>query len=164
MPQQLKYIDTPIGKMAAVADEHAVLSLAFADCQQIQPVPTNISQGTKAILDLLESELLSYFAGNLRKFKTPIRLLGTRFQQLAWNSLIGIPYGETKSYKEQAKVIERSSAYRAVANANGKNNLAIIVPCHRIINSSGALGGYNGEIWRKKWLLEHERSFLCLKT
>lgn len=160
LQQFLKYIDTPIGQVVTVADKHSLHLLAFADCKQI---PTNIPEGTTAILDLLESELLSYFAGNLREFKTPIRLLGTTFQQLVWNSLIGIPYGETKSYKKQAKVIERSGAYRAVANANGKNKLAIIVPCHRIINSTGTLGGYSGEPWRKKWLLEHERSFLGLK-
>lgn len=98
-----------------------------------------------------------YFSGKLRQFNTPTHLIGSPFQKKAWLALIDIPYGETRSYLQQAKVIGNPSAYRAVANANGANQLAIVVPCHRIINANGELGGYGGGVNRKQWLLEHER-------
>ncbi len=99
----------------------------------------------------------AYFKGKLREFNTPIHLMGTSFQAQVWNQLLKIPYGETRSYLEQAKAIKKETAYRAVANANGANQLAIIIPCHRIINNNGKLGGYGGGTEKKKWLLEHEK-------
>jgi O-6-methylguanine DNA methyltransferase len=84
---------------------------------------------------------------------------GSPFQKLVWNELLNIPYGETRSYLEEANAIGKPTSYRAVANANGANKLAIIIPCHRIINNNGEIGGYGGGIARKKWLLEHETRY-----
>jgi O-6-methylguanine DNA methyltransferase len=95
------------------------------------------------------------FDRTLQDFKTSVQLLGSPFQKLVWNELVSIPYGQTRSYLEQA--IKKQAAYRAVANANGANQIAIVIPCHRIINSNGKLGGYSGGISRKKWLIEHEK-------
>ena len=106
---------------------------------------------------LIENELRFYFEGTLTEFKTPTHLLGSPFQQLVWRELLRIPCGQTRSYLEQAGAIGRHKAYKAVANANGANQLAVIIPCHRIINSNGSLGGYGGGLARKQWLLDHEQ-------
>ncbi len=98
-----------------------------------------------------------YFNGTLKKFNTSIYLSGSEFQKLVWQDLTNVPYGETRSYFTQAKLIGMERSYRAVANANGANKFAIIIPCHRIINNNGELGGYGSGLDRKKWLIEHER-------
>lgn len=100
----------------------------------------------------------SYFEGKLKEFKTSLNLLGCPFQKLVWEELISIPYGTIRNYMAQAEAIGKNKAYRGVANANGANQLAIVIPCHRIINSNGDLGGYGGGIARKQWLIEHEKS------
>lgn len=117
-----------------------------------------IIPGKIAPIESIEKELTVYFDGTLKTFKTPTFLLGSPFQQSVWHALCQIPYGSTKSYAEQAEAIGKSTATRAVANANGTNQLAIIIPCHRIITSNGDLGGYGGGIARKQWLLQHEKS------
>ena len=101
-------------------------------------------------------QLIQYFNGELRKFELPLNQPGTKFQQGVWNDLLTIPYGKTISYLDLAKMTGDKNATRAVANANGKNNIAIIVPCHRVIGSNRELTGYAGGLWRKKWLLELE--------
>jgi methylated-DNA-[protein]-cysteine S-methyltransferase len=100
--------------------------------------------------------LIQYFNGQRRTFDLPLHQPGTAFQQDVWNILTQIPFGKTISYLELARQTGDSKATRAVANANGKNNIAIIVPCHRVIGSNKELIGYAGGLWRKKWLLEHE--------
>jgi AraC family transcriptional regulator of adaptative response/methylated-DNA-[protein]-cysteine methyltransferase len=107
-------------------------------------------------INSIEQELVLYFNGELEKFKTPIVLWGTPFQKRVWQELIQIPFGETRSYAEIAQAIGQPSAYRAVANANGANKLCIIVPCHRVINTGGGLGGYGAGVSRKEYLLKHE--------
>lgn len=107
----------------------------------------------------IEQELKKYFEGRLGKFTTPLFLLGSPFQKKVWNELLKIPYGTTRSYAAQAVSMGEPKATRAVANANGANQLAIVIPCHRIINSNGALGGYGGGIARKEWLLQHESKY-----
>ena len=104
-------------------------------------------------------KLKSYFEGKLKKFETPLFLLGSPFQKKVWQALLKIPYGTTRSYAAQAVSMSEPKATRAVANANGANQLAIVIPCHRIINSNGALGGYGGGIARKEWLLQHEAKY-----
>jgi methylated-DNA-[protein]-cysteine S-methyltransferase len=101
-------------------------------------------------------QLIQYFQGERRIFELPINQHGTAFQQEVWSELMTIPYGKTISYLELARKTGDLKATRAVANANGKNNVAIIVPCHRVIGSNRELVGYGGGLWRKKWLLEHE--------
>lgn len=161
------WLDTPLGTMVAIADENALYLLEFIDGRGIELEVERLKLRTKSCLVLgtsapiatIERELNAYFAGNLQTFTTPIVLLGSPFQKQVWHALLGVPYGETRSYKTQAQTIESPSAFRAVANANGANQLAIIVPCHRIITSGGDLGGYGGGVHRKKWLLDHEARF-----
>lgn len=101
-------------------------------------------------------QLIQYFNGQRRQFELPLNQPGTSFQQSVWNELVLIPFGKTISYLDLARKTGDSKATRAVANANGRNNIAIIVPCHRVIGSNRELTGYAGGLWRKKWLLEHE--------
>lgn len=108
--------------------------------------------------ELLEAaqQLESYFNGTLKEFNFPILPQGTEFQQRVWKALLNIPFGKTMSYLELSKQLGNPKAIRAVASANGKNPLWIVIPCHRVIGSDGSLTGYAGGIWRKKWLLAHE--------
>ncbi|WP_454782008.1 bifunctional transcriptional activator/DNA repair enzyme AdaA [Legionella sp. WA2022007384] len=159
------WFDSPLGPLLAVADEEALHLLEFVDRRGLEreverlrnKMNAAIIPGDTAPLRSIEKELKAYFSGALKKFNTPVQMLGTPFQKMAWHALTLIPYGETRSYAEQAQTLGKPTAYRAVANANGANSLAIIIPCHRIINSSGNLGGYGGGISRKQWLLEHEQ-------
>jgi len=114
------------------------------------------------VLNRLENELNDYFEGNLKVFTIPLDLIGTDFQKKVWNELIKIPFGETRSYKDQSIAVGDLLAIRAVANANGKNKIAIIVPCHRVIGSDGSLTGYAGGKKRKQFLLELESQQLNL--
>ena len=146
------YIETPLGTMVAMADEHALHRLEFTDdtgsCAQ---------RGENPLVHMIRNELNAYFKGKLKEFETPIHWQGTAFQQSAWQALCKVPFGQTRSYGEQAKYLGKPTAFRAVANANNRNPLAIIVPCHRIVYANGGLGGYAGGIAKKEWLLKHER-------
>jgi len=158
------WIDIRLGPMIAIADEAGLYLLEFVDRRGLEREVERLRIKTKAaiipgVTDPIKSitlELESYFEGKLKEFNTPLHLLGSPFQKLVWEELMRIPYGTTRSYMAQATSIGKNKAYRAVANANGANQLAIIIPCHRIINSNGDLGGYGGGVTRKKWLIEHE--------
>ena len=160
------YIDTYLGLMVAVADEKVLYILEFFDkkCLEYEikklcvKIKSGITVGKTVPIISIEKELELYFKGRLRVFKTSVYLLGTSFQKIVWNNLKDIPYGETISYLDQAKVMNKTSACRAVANANGANQLAIVIPCHRVIRRDGNLGGYSAGIQRKQWLIEHENS------
>ena len=162
------WLDTKLGPMIAIADETSLYLLEFVDRRGLELEVERLRLKTKAaiipgVTDPIKSitlELESYFDGKLPQFKTPLHLLGSPFQRLVWNELMRIPYGQTRSYMAQAEAIGKATAYRAVANANGANQLAIVIPCHRIINSNGDLGGYGGGIRRKQWLIEHEKQGL----
>lgn len=142
------WLDTPLGPMVAIADEFALYLLEFVDRRGLEREIERLRKKTKlaiipgetAPLQSIIAELKQYFSGKLIKFKTPIVLLGSEFQCVVWNTLKKIPYGDTCSYLQLAKIIKKPTAFRAVANANGANQLAIIIPCHRIINSNGDLG------------------------
>ena len=161
------YITTPLGQMVAIASDETLYLLNFLDSPKLyrqieclqQRTQSVIISGTCAPLVLIEQELKAWFDGALKTFKTPMILLGTSFQKSAWGALCSIPYGATRSYLEQAAAIERPTACRAVANANGANSFTIVIPCHRIINHNGSLGGYTGGIARKQWLIEHEKRY-----
>ena len=116
-----------------------------------------IVPGDNAHLDMIEDELSRYFEGTLRRFRVPIVARGTPFQERVWRRLRKIPYGRTLSYAKLAEDIDRPGAQRAVGRANGDNRLAIVIPCHRVVRSDGTLCGYGGGLWRKTWLLGHER-------
>lgn len=159
-------IDTQLGSMLAIASDTHLYLLEFADRRGLEneiiklrkKYSAAVIPGSNKVLKQITKELNDYFTGKLQKFSTPLMFFGSDFQQNAWRELQKIPYGETRSYLEQAKKIGNGKAFRAVANANGKNQLAIVIPCHRIINTNGALGGYGGGIERKRWLIEHEKS------
>ena len=160
------WLDTPLGPMLVIADEELLYLLEFVERRGLEREIERLRSKTKSAIIpgstepiiSIERELKLYFAGKLQEFKTPLYIMGTPFQKNAWKALVKIPYGQTRSYKQQAAIAAgKASACRAVANANGANQLAIVIPCHRIINSNRQLGGYGGGLHRKKWLLEHER-------
>ncbi|GIO89127.1 bifunctional transcriptional activator/DNA repair enzyme AdaA [Paenibacillus lactis] len=160
------WLDTRLGPMIAIADEEALCLLEFVDRRGLEREVERLRRRTRsaiipgctAPLRSIERELVEYFDGKLTAFKTPLRLLGSPFQQEVWNRLLQIPAGQTSSYGEIAATMGRPTAYRAVAQANGANQLAIVIPCHRVINANGELGGYGGGLSRKQWLLNHERA------
>jgi len=140
-------IESPIGQITIIADDNAVNEITFSEKLVADLTENTISQ-------LAAKELMQYFEGTLKEFSFPMAQTGTAFQQEVWNNLLKIPYGDTTSYAKFSA--HNPLAIRAIAAANGKNNIAIVVPCHRVIGSNGKLVGYAGELWRKKWLLQHE--------
>lgn len=162
------WLDTPLGPMLTIADDEALYLLEFVERRGLEHEIERLRQRTHAAIipgdalsiQSIEEELKKYFAGKLKTFKTPLFYLGSPFQKRVWEELIKIPAGETRSYAEIAAAIGKPSAFRAVARANGSNQLAIIIPCHRVINTSGELGGYAGGLNRKEWLIKHEKKHL----
>ncbi len=158
------FFNTPLGVMLAIADQTALSLLAFIDQRYLDRTIKHLitkrhallTLGTTPPLDKIEQELAAYFSNTLKHFNTPLTLVGSCFQQCVWTALTTIPTGKTCSYQALALRLNKPLAYRAVANANGANPLALIIPCHRVINSNGQLGGYGGGIVRKQWLLTHE--------
>lgn len=158
------WINTTLGPMVAISDDTCLYLLEFASRRGLEKEITRLRargfvmiSGNTDPIDSITVELNAYFSGTLTQFETPYRVFGSSFQQAVWRALCAVPYGETKSYGEQAAFLGMPRAFRAVANANGANQLAIIVPCHRIIASDGSLGGYGGGVDVKQWLLEHEK-------
>lgn len=164
---KVDWIDTPLGIMIAIADDEALYLLEFIDRWRLEFKIIRLQKKTKSTIIpgycnpilSIKKELAAYFAGDLKEFKTKLQILGSNFQKSAWKALMGVPYGATCSYLEQAKIIGKASACRAVANANAANQIAIVLPCHRIINTSGRLGGYAGGLQRKEWLINHEKKY-----
>lgn len=145
---------SPIGVIEILGTREAVRSIMFSESNQIE----NLSQAeTPSVLSECRNQLDDYFKGRRREFTFPYQFEGTEFQKTVWNALTKIPYAQTGSYKDIAVSIGNEKAIRAVGSANGKNKLSIVVPCHRIIGSNGQLTGYAGGLWRKEWLLQHEK-------
>jgi AraC family transcriptional regulator, regulatory protein of adaptative response / methylated-DNA-[protein]-cysteine methyltransferase len=162
------WIDTILGPMIAIADEASLYVLEFVSGKGLERELHHLSRrgfaiipGKTLALASITTELKEYFKGTLTQFKTPYRVFGSPFQQQVWQALYQIPYGETRSYAEQSMSLGKPNSYRAVANANGANPLAIIIPCHRVIASDGTLGGYGGGLAVKRWLIEHEKQQTC---
>lgn len=161
----LKQFMTPLGPMVAGASQNGLCLLEFVDRKRFNSQLKSLEKGLKAVLipghnrhlAQAEEELKEYFKGIRKVFSVPLDMPGTVFQQSVWQSLLLIPYGKTWSYLDQAKAIKKPSAVRAVAQANGRNRIAIIVPCHRVIGSNGKLTGYAAGIPKKKWLLDFEK-------
>lgn len=160
-------IDTPIGEMVALTNSEGLYLLEFTDKSNIdlrlddiaQSLNATISEEADTVGIQLENELYSYFEGKLQHFTIPVKTVGTDFQIKVWEELVKVPFGEVISYKQQAISIGRPQSVRAVANANGANHIAIVIPCHRIIGSNGKLTGYSGGLWRKKELIKLEQKF-----
>jgi methylated-DNA-[protein]-cysteine S-methyltransferase len=147
---QTTYYKTPIGTAKIVGDENGISAVSVVD--DLIETSTKIPE---SLQDCVQ-QLTEYFNGKRTTFNLKLNPKGTDFQKRVWSELLLVPYGKTRSYLEQSKQLGDVKAIRAVASANGKNPIWIIIPCHRIIGSDGSLIGYAGGIWRKKWLLEHE--------
>lgn len=161
----IDWIDTPLGPMIAICDEHNLYMLEFAVRKHLHRQMERLSRkhkrailpGRTLITDKIISELRAYFAGTLTRFETPLHMTGTEFQKSVWRALCEIPFGQTWSYSDLAVFVGNEKAVRAVASSNANNGLALIVPCHRVIAKGGGLGGYAGGLDKKTWLIDHER-------
>ncbi len=147
------FYKSPIGWVRIVGVDHGIVSLGFFD--EGPPAVFSIPPSIKECVE----ELDGYFKGKLREFSIALDIDGTDFQKTVWAQVLRIPFGRTSSYKGIAAQIGKPKAVRAVGNANGRNKIPIIIPCHRVVGSSGNLTGYGGGLWRKEWLLNHEQKF-----
>jgi AraC family transcriptional regulator of adaptative response/methylated-DNA-[protein]-cysteine methyltransferase len=159
---------TPLGPMVAGATPQGICLLEFADRRMLETqfkrletrLHARLLPGQNDHLDTLRRELDQYFQGCLLEFKVPLVMAGTEFQKKVWRALQTIPYGQTRSYKQQAEMIGQPKAMRAVGRANGDNRIAIIIPCHRVIGENSQLIGYGGGLWRKRFLIDLEQNNL----
>jgi methylated-DNA-[protein]-cysteine S-methyltransferase len=150
----IAYYRTPVGTVRITQDDEFISGVSIRDEEyEITPPET-------PLLQMAIDQLQEYFDGNRLEFTFPIKQAGSAFQQQVWDQLLTIPYGTTTSYLQQSQRMNNPLAIRAIAAANGKNNLWVVVPCHRVIGSDGSLTGYAGGIWRKRWLLDHEARVL----
>jgi AraC family transcriptional regulator of adaptative response/methylated-DNA-[protein]-cysteine methyltransferase len=162
---RMAWIETPLGPMAAGATGSGICLLEFTDRRMLETQLDTLSRrfslpivpGENGLIGRLRGELDRYFAGGLKKFTVPLEYPGTEFQVRVWRALLDIPFGATRSYEDIARAVGAPGAMRAVGHANGLNRIGIVIPCHRVVNKSGELGGYGGGLWRKKRLLALER-------
>ncbi len=162
----LAWMPTPLGPMIAGATDEGICLLEFSDRRMLEAQFDTVGRwfegprvmGTNQHLQRLRSELAGYFAGAVRTFSVPLVYPGTPFQQRVWEKLLAVPYGQTRSYQELATAVGDPAAVRAVGRANGMNRIAILIPCHRIVNKNGDLGGYGGGLRRKQHLLNLEQA------
>ncbi len=162
-----KVIETPLGEVYAVSSENGICMLTFVDDVHLarkinrleSKFKTDMKKGENSVMTLLELELNEYFAGCRTAFTVPIDLGGTEFQQKVWTDLLKIPFGELRSYRDQAELLGDTKKVRALANGNGANIICILIPCHRVVGSNGKLTGYNCGLWRKEKLLQLEKSW-----
>ncbi len=160
------WLETPLGIMLAAGDDDSLYMLNYVEQSSMERKVAVIQRKLQARLEIGDApaiksvtrEMREYFAGKRRDFETPLAMTGTSFQTRVWEELRRIPYGETISYADLAKRINKPAAFRAVAQANSQNPLAIVIPCHRVINNDGGLGGYSAGLDRKRWLLDFERA------
>ncbi len=152
------YTDSPLGELELCANDRTLLQLMFTKTDKRQ-LPKKEAR-ENAILKEAKKQLTNYFEGARRHFDLPLAPEGTEFQLKVWNELQKIPFGKTITYLELAKKLGDANSIRAAASANGKNPIAIIIPCHRVVGSDNSLTGYSGDLWRKQWLLEHEEKVI----
>jgi AraC family transcriptional regulator of adaptative response/methylated-DNA-[protein]-cysteine methyltransferase len=161
------WIDTPLGPMVAVCDKHALHLLEFVDRKALPAslkklqayAKGSLGFGRFAVTDQIEAELAGFFAGTSARFTVPLALHGSAFTRGVWDALCTIPAGETRSYSDMAQALGKPASVRAVARANGANQIALVVPCHRVLGADGSLTGYGGGLWRKQRLIELEQQF-----
>ncbi len=150
----IAYYKTPLGIACLTEEDDFITSISIRD------EVFEITSPESPVLQMAIQQLDEYFAGDRKVFDLPIKQAGTDFQQKVWEQLIKIEYGTTISYLQQSKLMNNPLGIRAIASANGRNSLWVVVPCHRVIGSNGSLTGYAGGLWRKKWLLEHEAKIM----
>jgi methylated-DNA-[protein]-cysteine S-methyltransferase len=150
----ITYHRTPVGIAKITGEDGFITAISILD-EVLEVVAPQSEVLQKAVRQMDE-----YFAGERKVFDLPIKQMGTDFQQRVWEQLLQINYGTTISYMQQSKLMNNPLGIRAIAAANGKNNLWIVVPCHRVIGSNGSLTGYAGGLWRKEWLLAHEATIM----
>jgi AraC family transcriptional regulator, regulatory protein of adaptative response / methylated-DNA-[protein]-cysteine methyltransferase len=161
----LSWIESEVGPLVVGATDEGICLLEFSDRRMLETQLKTLRRrfraalvpGRHRLVDELQRQLDQYFAGRRREFELPLVHPGTPFQQKVWKALLSIPYGSTRSYQDVARLVGHPRAVRAVGTANGMNRIAILVPCHRVVNSNGQLGGYGGGLWRKRALLDLER-------
>jgi AraC family transcriptional regulator of adaptative response/methylated-DNA-[protein]-cysteine methyltransferase len=164
----VSWMESPIGPLVTAANDQGICLLEFTDRRMLETQFKTLKKmfscaivpGENAHLKRLRSELQTYFEGRLQQFSVPIVYPGSPFQVRVWNELLRIPYGEICSYEELARRVGSMSGQRAVGHANGTNRIAIVIPCHRVVNKNGKLGGYGGGLWRKQHLLDLEKAAL----
>lgn len=156
--EALRYtlVDTPLGLVLVAGNEGSIKRINFQHGNAPVKIPKDWERDDAALVDAAD-QLRAYFAGRLRTFELPLQAGGTPFQQRVWGQLRKIPYGETRTYGQLAQKLGKPTASRAVGAANGQNPLPIVVPCHRVIGSTGALTGFYGGVHLKEFLLDHER-------
>lgn len=165
-PIRVAWLDSPLGPLLAAARDEGIVLLEFTERRMLEAqfdalrrhfkVP--LVPGEHRHLATLKTELTEYFSGKRKTFTLPLAYPGSDFQRTVWTALLDIPYGQTRSYDDLARAVGRPGACRAVGTTNGKNRIAILIPCHRVVNKSGQLGGYGGGLWRKQRLLEIENA------
>lgn len=154
------YIDSPIGKLTLFSDGEHLTGLYMGKPSKMPAFGADwVEDATVAPLPQASAQLREYFSGRREKFDLPLKFHGTEFQQRVWKALTEIPFGQTWSYAQLARYVKNPTGYRAVGLANGKNPIAVIVPCHRVIGADGSLTGFGGGLPRKEWLLTHEGSY-----
>ena len=162
MPIEQSFFNSPLGILEIKVTDYFVCSILFTNTNK-KTIPitenTNTTEKKYPLTMRCHQQLSEYFNGKRILFELPFQQTGTNFQQKIWNELTSIPFGKTISYMELSRKIGNSKAIRAAGSANGNNSICIVVPCHRVIGSNGELKGYNGDLWRKKWLLEHEGKY-----
>jgi AraC family transcriptional regulator, regulatory protein of adaptative response / methylated-DNA-[protein]-cysteine methyltransferase len=159
------WIESPLGPLIAGATEKSLVLLEFTDRRMLEAQVRTLGRifgramvpGENGVLKQLRAELERYFSGSLRVFAVPLEFPGSVFQRRVWKGLLGIPYGTTLSYEDLARRVGVPRGQRAVGHANGLNRIGIVIPCHRVVNKDGKLGGYGGGVWRKQWLLNLEK-------
>ncbi len=162
---QVTWLESPLGPLLAAADSRHVVLLEYTERRMLEAqfdtlrrrFKCAIVPGENAVLKRLRQELLEYFDGRRKNFTVPLNYPGTPFQQKVWDELLKIPYGETRSYEDIARAVGSASAVRAVGQTNGLNRICVVIPCHRVVNKDGKLGGYGGGLWRKQALLTLEQ-------
>lgn len=161
---RVTWLESPVGPLLAAANDTHLVLLEFTERRMLEAQFDTLRRrfklpvvpGDNAILATLKRELEAYFAGTLKQFTVPLNYPGTPFQQKVWDELLKIPYGETRSYEDIARAVGSARAVRAVGTTNGLNRICVVIPCHRVVNKSGKLGGYGGGLWRKQALLSLE--------
>jgi len=162
---RVAWVESPVGPLLLGATERGLALCEFTDRRALETQLATLRKrlrrplvpGSNELVERGKAELAEYFAGERRGFDLPLDAPGTPFEESVWGELRQIPYGETRSYEELASAVGRAGGSRAVGQANGRNRVAIVIPCHRVVNKSGELGGYGGGLWRKRYLLDLEQ-------